>query len=107
MDVLSLFDIVLFKGLIYCFFFIYGALALLPEKNNILRILFMFEMLILIISCMFLLINLHYMDIYGQIAVMYLLTIAAVEAAIGLALIYVYYRRYGTIRLESLEKIKG
>src|SRR3569623_1023419 len=69
--------------------------------------LFFFEMLILVISFLFLIITLHYNDIYGHLVVMYLLTIAAVEAAVGLALLYLYYRAFGSIRLQSLSKIKG
>lgn len=100
-------DFILFCLLIALFFFIYGAIGVLSEKNNLLRILFFFEVLILIVSFMFIIIGIHYEDLYSQVVVMYLLTIAAVEASIGLALIYVYYRFFGNVKLQSLEKIKG
>ena len=46
-------------------------------------------------------------DISGQIFAMLTLTVAAAEAAIGLAIIVVYYRNSGTIRVEEIDKLKG
>lgn len=107
MGIILYFDSDLFFLLLFLFFFLYGALGILPQKDNMLRILFMFELIILISSFMFLIISLHFNDIYGHISVMYLLTIAAVEASVGLAIIYSFYRVYGAIRLNVLDKIKG
>jgi len=56
---------------------------------------------------MFLIVGYHFDDIYGNIVVLYLLTIAAVEASVGLALIYNYYRLWRTVKINSLSKIKG
>jgi NADH-quinone oxidoreductase subunit K len=107
MPILIEYEFLLILLMFFFYFFIYGSIGFLPQKNNILRILFFFEMLILVISFLFLIITLHYNDIYGHLVVMYLLTIAAVEAAVGLALLYLYYRAFGSIRLQSLSKIKG
>ena len=46
-------------------------------------------------------------DILGQIFTMLILTVAAAEAAIGLAIIVVYFRNSGTIRVEEIDKLKG
>ena len=46
-------------------------------------------------------------DIVGQIFTMLILTVAAAEAAIGLAIIVVYFRNSGTIRVEEIDKLKG
>jgi len=46
-------------------------------------------------------------DLVGQIFTMFILTIAAAEAAIGLAIIVVYYRNRGTIRVEDINTLKG
>ena len=46
-------------------------------------------------------------DISGQIFTLFILTVAAAEAAIGLAIIVVYYRNSGTIRVEEIENLKG
>ena len=46
-------------------------------------------------------------DLTGQIFTLFILTVAAAEAAIGLAIIVVYYRNSGTIRVEEIDKLKG
>ena len=46
-------------------------------------------------------------DLSGQIFTLFILTVAAAEAAIGLAIIVVYYRNAGTIRVEEIENLKG
>ena len=86
---------------------IYYILGFSYTRSNILRILFLFEILFLLFSFLFLIISVHYSDIYGQVVVLYLLTIAAVEAAIGLALIYIYYKLWRTVKLSTFSKIKG
>ena len=45
--------------------------------------------------------------ILGQVFAMFILTVAAAEAAIGLAIIVVYYRNSGTIRVEHIDELKG
>lgn len=97
----------LFLLLNFIFIFVYATICFSYVRNNILRLLFLLEILILVSSFMFLLIGFHYNDIYGSIVVLYLLTIAAVEASIGLALIYTYYRLWRTVKISSLSKIKG
>ena len=46
-------------------------------------------------------------DLTGQVFTLFILTVAAAEAAIGLAIIVVYYRNAGTIRVEEIDKLKG
>ena len=46
-------------------------------------------------------------DLSGQIFTLFILTVAAAEAAIGLAIIVVYYRNSGTIRVEEIDRLKG
>ena len=46
-------------------------------------------------------------DLTGQIFTLFILTVAAAEAAIGLAIIVVYYRNSGTIRVEEIDQLKG
>jgi len=100
-------DFIIFNILVSIVFFIYFAIAFSYTRDNILRLLFLFEILSLIFSFLFLIISLHYFDLYGQIVVLYILTIAAVEASIGLAMIYVYYKLWRTVKIASLKKIRG
>jgi NADH-quinone oxidoreductase subunit K len=104
---LMLGELELFIFLNFVFMFLYYTICVSYVRNNILRVLFLFEILILIFSFMFLLIGFHYNDIYSHVVVIYLLSIAAVEASIGLALIYSYYRLWRTVKISSLSKIKG
>ena len=46
-------------------------------------------------------------DLSGQVFTLFILTVAAAEAAIGLAIIVVYYRNSGTIRVEEIDRLKG
>ena len=46
-------------------------------------------------------------DLTGQVFTLFILTVAAAEAAIGLAIIVVYYRNSGTIRVEHIDNLKG
>ena len=46
-------------------------------------------------------------DLVGQIFTLFILTVAAAEAAIGLAIIVIYYRNSGTIRVQEINKLKG
>ena len=46
-------------------------------------------------------------DLSGQIFTLFILTVAAAEAAIGLAIIVIYYRKTGTIRVEEINSLKG
>ena len=46
-------------------------------------------------------------NLTGQVFTLFILTVAAAEAAIGLAIIVVYYRNAGTIRVEEIDKLKG
>jgi NADH-quinone oxidoreductase subunit K len=96
--------------IIYFLFFYIFLIAMLGFsfiRLNILRILFNFELIALILAFLFLIVGLNYNDIYSHIVVLYILTIAAVEAAIGLALVYVYYRIWRTVKLFDINKLKG
>ncbi|MGZ7117028.1 MAG: NADH-quinone oxidoreductase subunit K [Methanobacterium sp.] len=106
-NVLNVSDMYLYIVLNMLFLFVVYHIAFSYVTKNILRILFLLEIIILLSSFIFLVIGMHYGDIYGQIVVLHLLTIAAVEAAVGLALIYSYYRLWRTVKIGSLSKIKG
>ena len=52
-------------------------------------------------------ISIYLNDLTGQVFTLFILTVAAAEAAIGLAIIVVYFRNSGTIRVEEIDKLKG
>jgi len=73
------FDTWIFLLLLFLFFFVFYHLLFSNITNNILRILFLIEILMLLGSFLFLIAGLHYDDMYGQVVVLFLLTIAAVN----------------------------
>ena len=65
------------------------------------------ELMLLAVNINFVAFSYYLGDLSGQIFVFFILTVAAAEAAIGLAIIVVYYRNAGTIRVEEIDKLKG
>jgi NADH-quinone oxidoreductase subunit K len=65
------------------------------------------ELILLSVNLLFILFSLYLDDISGQIFSLYILTIAAAESAIGLALIVIYYRLRGIISIDYISTIKG
>ena len=84
--------------------FTIGIIGIFLNRKNIIVILMSIELILLAVN-----INLVSFSIYlsGQIFTLFILTVAAAEAAIGLAIIVVYYRNSGTIRVEEINKLKG
>ena len=65
------------------------------------------EILLLAVNINLVAFSIYLQDITGQIFTMLILTVAAAEAAIGLAIIVVYYRNSGTISVEKIGNLKG
>jgi len=92
--ILSLTSIVFFIGLI----------GIVLNRKNILIIIMSIELLRLAINLNFAALSIYLDDIIGQIFVLFILTIAATESAIGLAVITVFYRLKNSIELEPIKK---
>ena len=65
------------------------------------------ELILLAVNINLVAFSMYSQDITGQIFTLFILTVAAAEAAIGLAIIVVYYRNSGTIRVEEIDQLKG
>jgi NADH-quinone oxidoreductase subunit K len=65
------------------------------------------ELILLSVNLLFIFFSLYLDDMSGQIFSLYILTIAAAESAIGLALIVIYYRLRGIISVDYISTIKG
>lgn len=87
--------------------FLLGILGMLYNKKNILLMLMSIELLLLAINFNWVLFAYYFDDIVGQIFAVMVLTIAAAESAIGLAILVVYYRIRGTIAIELINLIQG
>ncbi len=84
-----------------------GLVGILLNRSNLLVVLISIEVLLLSIDLNFIAFSVYLDDIVGQIFALFVLTLAASEAAIGLAIVLVYYRLRGSIRLETSGLLRG
>lgn len=77
------------------------------NRTNLLIVLISIEMMLLSIVLNFVIFSVYLDDIVGQIFALFILTIAASESAIGLAIVVIYYRLRGSIRLEKGGLLRG
>ena len=87
--------------------FTIGVIGIFLNRKNLIVILMSIELLLLAVNINLVSFSIFLNDINGQIFTLFILTVAAAEAAIGLAIIVVYYRNSGTIRVEEINKLKG
>ena len=84
-----------------------GLAGVFLNRKNIIVILMSIELILLAVNINLVSFSIFINDLTGQIFTLFILTVAAAEAAIGLAIIVVYYRNSGTIRVEEIDKLKG
>lgn len=84
--------------------FFIGLLGIVLNRKNILIIIMSIELLLLAVNLNFAAFSIYLDDVIGQIFVLFILTIAAAESAVGLALITVFYRLKNSIELEPIKK---
>jgi NADH-quinone oxidoreductase subunit K len=87
--------------------FLLGIWGIFLNRKNILIMLMSIELMILAVNLNFLFFSAYLDDLIGQLFALLILTVAAAESAIGLALLVVYYRVRGTISVEFINLIKG
>ena len=87
--------------------FTIGVVGIFLNRKNLIVILMCIELLLLAVNVNLVSFSVFLNDLSGQIFTLFILTVAAAEAAIGLAIIVVYYRNSGTIRVEEIDKLKG
>ena len=87
--------------------FAIGLAGVFLNRKNIIVILMSIELILLDVNINLVSFSIFVNDLTGQIFTLFILTVAAAEAAIGLAIIVVYYRNSGTIRVEEIDKLKG
>tara|TARA_Y100001970_G_C13657008_1_gene566378 strand:+ start:45 stop:356 length:312 start_codon:yes stop_codon:yes gene_type:complete len=87
--------------------FFLGTLGIFLNRKNVIVILMSIELILLAVNINLISFSIFSGDILGQIFTMLTLTVAAAEAAIGLAIIVVYFRNRGSIRVEDINEMKG
>jgi len=84
-----------------------GMAGIFLNRKNIIVILMSIELILLSVNINLVSFSIFLNDITGQIFTLFILTVAAAEAAIGLAIIVVYYRNTSTIDVEKIQSLKG
>ena len=90
-----------------CTLFLVGLWGIFLNRRNILVILISIELMLLAVNLNFLVFSVYLDDLFGQLFSLFILTVAAAESSIGLALLVVYYRRQQTIAVELINLLKG
>jgi NADH-quinone oxidoreductase subunit K len=101
-----LLDLSTFTSFSFCLFFL-GLSGIIFNRRNILIILMSIELMLLAVNFNFIIYSVFLDDIMGQVFALYVLTVAAAESAIGLAILVVYYRVRGSIGIESANLMHG
>ena len=87
--------------------FLVGMWGIFLNRKNIIIILMSIELLLLAVNFNFIIFSVYLDDIVGQVFALFVLTVAAAESAIGLAILVIYYRIKGTIAIEFVNLLKG
>jgi NADH-quinone oxidoreductase subunit K len=87
--------------------FTIGICGIFINRKSVITILMSIELMLLGININFVSFSVYLNDLTGQIFTIMVLTVAAAEAAIGLAILVVYFRNRGTIDVEDISKMRG
>ena len=87
--------------------FTIGVVGIFLNRKNVIVILMSIELILLAVNINLVAFSISINDLSGQIFTLFILTVAAAEAAIGLAIIVVYFRNSDTIRVEEIKNLKG
>ena len=86
--------------------FITGLVGMVINRRNILILIMCIEMMLLSLNLNFIVFSIYFDDLYGQVFSLFILTVAAAESAIGLAIIIIYYRLRGSILMDQISVLK-
>jgi len=87
--------------------FVLGVLGIFLNRKNVITILISIELILLAVNINMVAFSAFLHDLTGQIFAMFVLTVAAGEAAIGLAILVLYFRDRGTIAVDDVSHLKG
>ena len=87
--------------------FTIGIIGIFLNRKNIIIILMSIELIILAVNINLVSFSIYLQNLVGQVFAMFILTVAAAEAAVGLAIIVIYYKNKGSINVEHIDSLKG
>ena len=87
--------------------FAIAVIGIFLNRKNLIVLLMAIELMLLAVNMNFVAFS-HYLgDMHGQVFVFFILTVAAAEAAIGLAILVIFFRRYQTVDVAAMDTLKG
>ena len=87
--------------------FTIGVIGIFLNRKNIIIILMSIELILLAVNINLVSFSIYLQNLVGQVFTMFILTVAAAEAAVGLAIIVIYYKNRGSINVEQISSLKG
>jgi NADH-quinone oxidoreductase subunit K len=87
--------------------FAISVIGIFLNRRNVIIVLMAIELMLLAVNINFIAFSHYLQDIAGQVFVFFILTVAAAESAIGLAILVVLFRNLRTIDVEDLDSLKG
>lgn len=87
--------------------FTLGVCGIFLNRKNVITILISIELMLLAVNINFVAFSAYTGNVLGQVFTMFILTVAAAEAAIGLAILVVFFRNRGSIAVEDINAMKG
>ena len=87
--------------------FTLGVIGIFLNRKNVIIILMSIELILLAVNINLVSFSVYLQDLVGQVFTMFILTVAAAEAAVGLAIIVIYYKNKGSIDVEQISSLKG
>ena len=87
--------------------FTIGVVGIFLNRKNIIIILMSIELILVAVNINLVSFSIYLEDLVGQVFAMFILTVAAAEAAVGLAIIVIYYKNKGSIHVEQINSLKG
>jgi len=87
--------------------FTVGIIGIFLNRKNVIIILMSIELILLAVNINLVSFSIYLQNLVGQVFTMFILTVAAAEAAVGLAIIVIYYKNRGSINVEQISSLKG
>jgi len=87
--------------------FVLGVFGIFLNRKNVIVILMAIELILRAVNINLVAFSVFLGDMVGQVFAMFVLTVAAAEAAIGLAILVIYFRNRGTIAVDDINQMKG
>ena len=87
--------------------FVLGVLGIFLNRKNVIVILMAIELILLSVNLNFVAFSAFLNDLVGQVFAMFVLTVAAAEAAIGLAILVTFFRDRGSIAVDDVNRMRG